>query len=215
MEKLFLVEIDSLDNEKGCFASNKHFSEFFGLSKGRCTQIIKGLEKKNLITITYEREGRQITKRIIRVVNKLNNPVNKLNKGSKKTKQGYLENDGESNTSNSNTSNSNNSRNSKEYGDDSPYMDLAKRLFEHIKKRNPKQKEPNWQTWADDFRKTVELDDRELDEVIKVLDWCQQDDFWRNNVLSPSKFRKQYDQLYLKMKDNTGYGGESYGGLEY
>lgn len=101
------------------------------------------------------------------------------------------------------------------YDDDSPYMKLAKRLYNHIKQRNPKQKEPNWQTWADDFRKTVELDDRELDEVIKVLDWCQQDDFWRNNVLSPSKFRKQYDQLYLKMKDNTGYGGESYGGLEY
>ena len=28
MEKLFLVEIDSLDNERGCFASNAHFLEF-------------------------------------------------------------------------------------------------------------------------------------------------------------------------------------------
>jgi predicted phage replisome organizer len=101
------------------------------------------------------------------------------------------------------------------YDDDSPYMKLAKRLFEHIKQRNPKQKEPTWQTWADDFRKTVELDNREVDEVTKVLDWSQQDDFWQNNVLSPAKFRKQYDQLYLKMKNNTGYGGNSYGGLEF
>ena len=101
------------------------------------------------------------------------------------------------------------------YDDDSPYMKLAKRLYGHIKQRNPKQKEPNWQTWADDFRKTVELDNREIDEVTKVLDWSQQDDFWQNNILSPAKFRKQYDQLYLKMNKETGYGGESYGGLEF
>lgn len=101
------------------------------------------------------------------------------------------------------------------YADDSPYMDLAKRLFEHIKKRNPKQKEPNWQTWADDFRKTVELDERDYKETVLVLDWCQRDEFWKNNILSPAKFRKQYDQLFLKMKDSTGYGGESYGGLDF
>jgi hypothetical protein len=106
MEKLFLVEIDSLDNDKGCFASNKHFSEFFGITKGRCTQIIKELEHKKLITISYERDGKQVTKRIIRVVNKLTRVDRKLNRGSKNIKQGYLENAQESNTSNSNTSNS-------------------------------------------------------------------------------------------------------------
>lgn len=111
-------------------------------------------------------------------------------------------------------SNSPNSAKAK-YEDDSPYMKLAKRLFYHIKQRNPKQKEPNWQTWADDFRKTAELDDREIGEMTNVLDWCQKDSFWQNNILSPSKFRKQYDQLFLKMKDATGYGGESYGGLEF
>ena len=94
-------------------------------------------------------------------------------------------------------------------------MSLAKRLYGHIKKRNPKQKEPNWQTWADDFRKIVELDNRDYKEVVLVLDWCQKDDFWQNNVLSPAKFRKQYDQLFLKMTKETGYGGSSYGGLEF
>jgi len=89
------------------------------------------------------------------------------------------------------------------YDDDSPYMKLAVRLYEHIKKRNPKQKEPNWQKWADDMRKTVELDNREINELTKVLDWCQQDDFWQNNILSPAKLRKQYDQLFLKMDQST------------
>ena len=46
MEKLFLVEIDSLDNNDGCFATNEYFSDFFRLSKNRCSEIIKNLEKK-------------------------------------------------------------------------------------------------------------------------------------------------------------------------
>ena len=28
-EKILLVEVDSLDKGKGCFASNKYFSEFY------------------------------------------------------------------------------------------------------------------------------------------------------------------------------------------
>ena len=91
MEKLFLIEIDSLDNEQNCFASNAYFSEFFDISKGRCTQIIKSLESKGFIHIQLEREKKVITKRLIRVVNKLNTPI-------AKTKQGYLENDEENNT---------------------------------------------------------------------------------------------------------------------
>jgi len=66
MEKLFFVEISSLDREKGCFASNAHFSDFFGVGKARCTQIIKSLESKRLISILLIREGNNIVKRIIK-----------------------------------------------------------------------------------------------------------------------------------------------------
>ena len=103
MEKLFLVEIDSLDGSKSCFASNAHFAEFFGISKGRCTQIIKSLEAKGFLKITLIKKGKLVQKRLIKVVNKLNRVVNKLNQGSEKIKSGYLENDEGSNTSNSNT----------------------------------------------------------------------------------------------------------------
>lgn len=95
-EKLFLVEIDSLDNEDGCFASNAYFSEFFDISKGRCTQIIKSLEAKGYIKITLIRKGKQVVKRLIRVVNKLNNP-------SENIKHPYLENDEDNNTLFNNT----------------------------------------------------------------------------------------------------------------
>ena len=105
MEKLFLVEIDSLDNKDGCFASNAYFSEFFDVSKGRCTQIIKSLEAKGYINIQHERKGKQIIKRVIKVVSKLTRVVSKLNDPLSKTKQGCLENDEGSNTLINNTFN--------------------------------------------------------------------------------------------------------------
>ena len=51
-EKVFLVEIDSLDNEEGCFACNQYFSDFFGVSKVRVSEVINSLVKKRYITST-------------------------------------------------------------------------------------------------------------------------------------------------------------------
>ena len=96
LEKIFLVEIDSLDNDQNCYASNAYFAEFFGISKGRCTQIIKSLEAKGFIQIQLIREKKAIKKRVIRVVNKLNTPLSK-------TKYPYLENAKGNNTSLNNT----------------------------------------------------------------------------------------------------------------
>ena len=93
MEKLFLVEIDSLDNSDGCFASNGYFADFFGISKGRCSQIIKSLEEKKMLKIKYHYEGQQITKRVLNI----------LKGGIKFSKGGYLENDEGNNTNINNT----------------------------------------------------------------------------------------------------------------
>ena len=97
-EKLFYVEIDSLDNDNGCFASNGHFADFFDVSKGICTQIIKSLESKKVITINLEYKGKQVVRRLIRVVNKLNTPLSF-------PKHPYLENAEGNNTSLNNTTN--------------------------------------------------------------------------------------------------------------
>lgn len=66
MEKLFLVEIDSLDNEKGCFASNAYFAEFFGISTRRVSEIINELVSKKMISSTVAKaEGNE---RILRTL---------------------------------------------------------------------------------------------------------------------------------------------------
>ena len=79
-EKVFIAEIDSLDNDEGCFASNDYFSKFFKLSKNRCSEIIKSLEKKKIITISYicKENSKAIEKRVIKVVNK---PIRYSQKG--------------------------------------------------------------------------------------------------------------------------------------
>ncbi len=92
------------------------------------------------------------------------------------------------------------SHKSKTYDEDSPYLILAKFLNKKIHENNPKAKQPNLQKWADDMRKIVELDKRDKHDVSLVIAWCQKDDFWSTNILSPSKLRKQFDRLYMKMQ---------------
>ncbi|KXI52418.1 MULTISPECIES: phage replisome organizer N-terminal domain-containing protein [Bacillus cereus group] len=80
----------------------------------------------------------------------------------------------------------------------------AKYLFEKIKGNNPKQKEPNFDSWANDFRLMREKDNRELKEIKDVIDWCQADPFWQGNILSPKKLREKFDQLTIQMNSKKG-----------
>lgn len=66
-EKHFIVEIDSLDNEYGCFATNKYFADFFNMSQHRVSQIISQLKEKGYLSIEYEMQGKQIIRRILRI----------------------------------------------------------------------------------------------------------------------------------------------------
>ena len=68
-EKVFFVEISSLDNADGCFANNQYFAEFFGLSKTRVSLIIKSLIEKGYVTsvLIYKEGTQQILKRVIKV----------------------------------------------------------------------------------------------------------------------------------------------------
>src|SRR5690625_3660061 len=82
------------------------------------------------------------------------------------------------------------------YDDDSPYLKLAEYLYKRVKENNSKAPVPNFQGWADDIRKLVELDDNTVDEVKEVIDWCQSNDFWKNNVMSANKLRVQFPKLW-------------------
>ncbi|TCP19488.1 hypothetical protein EV207_16313 [Scopulibacillus darangshiensis] len=83
-----------------------------------------------------------------------------------------------------------------------PYR-LSLRLLNNIRKNNNQFKEPNLQKWSDEFRLMMERDNRSEREIAALIDWSQQDSFWKANILSPSKLRKQYDQLTLKIQSGS------------
>ncbi len=77
---------------------------------------------------------------------------------------------------------------------------LSKELFSKIKERNPNHKEPNFQTWAKQIDLMIRVDKRAIMDIKNVIDWCQADSFWQNNILSTAKLRDKFDQLKIKME---------------
>lgn len=63
MEKVLFVEIHSLDNERGCFASNRHFAEFFDVSERQIRTYVGSLKQKGYITVSIANRN----ERVIRV----------------------------------------------------------------------------------------------------------------------------------------------------
>lgn len=187
LEKCFFVEIDSLNNKEGCFASNKYFSEFFGISKGRSTQIIKSLELKEFLTIELERSGKQIVKRTLRVVNKLNRVVNKLNNPSEKIKHPYLENDEDNNTLNNNTNKEKNAL---------TFLQSHKQLFETIEMQN-RARFSDWDKMLEHF--SYKVDEESLEYTTKIL--IARLMRWMNNWESNSSNKETDAERYHKSQN--------------
>ncbi len=57
MEKVLFVEIHSLDNERGCFASNAYFAEFFRISDRQIRNVIGSLKSKGFVTVTVRNKN--------------------------------------------------------------------------------------------------------------------------------------------------------------
>ncbi len=84
---------------------------------------------------------------------------------------------------------------------------LADLLFTLIRERNPAHKPPNLQSWAKSIDLMIRRDDRKSQDIECVIRWSQQDAFWQNNILSTSKLRRQFDQLFMKMQQESGDSG--------
>lgn len=63
--------------------------------------------------------------------------------------------------------------------------------------------------WRRHARLLLDADHRDLEQALRLIDWCQADTFWAPNVMSLPKFRKQYDQLLAKARQeqNRRRGG--------
>lgn len=89
--------------------------------------------------------------------------------------------------------------------DSLPYR-AARWLADQIEARLPNctpHKEATLQAWALDFDCCNRLDGHNWDVINDVLAFSQSNSFWRKNILSGGKFRKQFTALLAQMEDEA------------
>lgn len=87
-------------------------------------------------------------------------------------------------------------------------LSLAQVIYQRVLDVAPKTKPPNYDRWADDIRLMRQQDKHKLDEIWKVFEFANTDDFWKTNILSPGKLREKFSTLHSKMV-NGGSNGNS------
>jgi len=88
----------------------------------------------------------------------------------------------------------------KHMGNENENRNISELLLNEILKRKPSFKKPDLRIWDTDVELMINKDNRSIEEIKKVIIWCQSNTFWQNNILSTTKLRKQFDQLSLKME---------------
>jgi len=174
--------------------ANSTLVEMTGISKGHISRTIKELKMRNIVTnsgnkLAFNKDYQQWRELPYRV---RGYPIGQkvTPSGKKVTPSGGVKRNS-----------------SKETLQKKLYIVLSQRLGELILKRKPdfkvilKQKKKGWIDWANDIRLMVEIDNRDPKQIKEVIDWCQEDNFWQNNILSITKLRKQFDKLELKSKE--------------
>jgi len=80
---------------------------------------------------------------------------------------------------------------------------LANLLSSLMYQNNPLRKptaEKQIESWANDCRLMRERDNRSSNDIEEHIKFSQSHHFWKSNILSMDKLRKQYDTLTLQMK---------------
>lgn len=84
------------------------------------------------------------------------------------------------------------------------------RICEHLADRieaNGAKRPTITKRWRDAARLMLERDGRTEEQIRGAIDWCQDDDFWRANVMSLPKLRDKYDTLRLQAQRGRTLNG--------
>lgn len=81
-------------------------------------------------------------------------------------------------------------------------MTLAELLLDEIRINNSGFKQPNLEKWASDIRLMRERDSRTAEQIKYLITWSQQHEFWKANILSPTKLRTKFDTLVMQVKQD-------------
>jgi hypothetical protein len=55
--------------------------------------------------------------------------------------------------------------------------------------------------WRTEARLLLDKDGRDFQKALGLIDWCQQDSFWKSNIHSIPKFREKYDTLRQQARE--------------
>lgn len=97
--------------------------------------------------------------------------------------------------------------NHKNHNEPSLNITTAKFMFNSIRSLNPKHREPNFDSWANEIRLMRERDGRTDAEIRDLFSWANQHHFWKTNILSPATLRKQWDKLVIQRNHNGDNNG--------
>lgn len=200
LEKIILVEIDSLSPDDGsCFASNEYLSAFCQCSTRKVSDAIT-----KLISLGYvEQVSFDGRKRVLRsCLAKTASLPSKNCEADTQNLRGFIY------KSNNIANNIDESERDEEKGGkrfaetDKPYR-AAKWLSRAIMERMPKRKpitEDDLQRWAGDIDKLHRIDGYDDETISDVLIFSQRDAFWQSNILSGKKFREKFVTLMAHME---------------
>ena len=190
--KLLYGEITALCNEKGyCWASNKYFADLYDKRIETVSVWIRSLKDNNFIS--YEIES-SYKRKIF-----LMGGSEKSQGGMRKIARGVCEKSKHNNTI-SNTSNitNNNYREEDKILTEMLYSKVNQNYPELADKRTEKQKISDYE----EMNRLSRIDKWSDEQITYIINWSQNDDFWKMNIRSVKKLRKKFDDLVVRAKNN-------------
>jgi hypothetical protein len=199
-EKEFMFNGNMIIIKEGQLLTGREkLSENTGISESTVERILNMLENEHQI------EQQKTNKfRIITIINWQNyQGDNDCGQQNGQQTDNKRTTNGQQTATNKNDNNVKNVKNI--YSEQSPEIILSNLLYGLMLKNNPNARQPNFQVWAKQIDKMMRLDKRNVEDIENIIRWSQQDSFWCSNILSTSKLRIKYDQLFLvakRSKDN-------------
>lgn len=85
-----------------------------------------------------------------------------------------------------------------------PIREDVERICTHLADRieqNGSKRPTIGKKWRDAARLMLDRDGRTEEQIHKAIDWCQDDSFWKSNIMSMPKLREKYDTLRLRAQE--------------
>lgn len=77
-------------------------------------------------------------------------------------------------------------------------------LVDRIKANNPNAKVSDINKWRDAIRLMIDSDGYNYEQIYKMIEFSQSDEFWKSNILSSKKLREKAGTLVLQMRRESG-----------